>query len=114
MSRHEDRVSMQQMLDHAREAVEMAKNKTRNELEVDRMLELALTKLVEIVGVAANRVSKETQQRHSQIPWSQIIGMRNRLVHGYDAVDLNILWDIVQEDLPPVIAELEKILGENS
>lgn len=68
MSRRDDHVSMQQMLEHAREAVEMAKNKTRNDLDMDRMLELALTRLVEIVGEAANRVSKEIQQRYSQIP----------------------------------------------
>ena len=51
------------------------------------------------------------QQQHGQIPWPEIIGLRNRLVHGYDSVDVNILWDIVQQDLPPLIEQLQAILG---
>jgi len=101
------------MLDHAREAIEMAQGRTRSDLDVDRMLQLALTRLVEIVDEAAKRVSLEARQQQPEIAWSQIIGLRNRLIHGYDAVDLNILWDIVQDDLPPLIAELERILTEN-
>jgi len=113
MSKHDDNVSMRHMLDHAREAVEMAQGRTRSNLDVNRMLQLALTRLVEIVGEAATRVSLEARQQQPEIPWPQIIGLRNRLIHGYDAVDLNILWDIVQDDLPPLIAELERILAEN-
>ena len=51
---------------------------------------------MEIVGEAANRVSSETQQKHPEIPWPQIIGMRNRLTHGYDVVDYDLLWDTVR------------------
>lgn len=113
MSKHDDNVSMRHMLNHAREAIEIAQGRTRSDLDVDRMMQLALTRLVEIVGEAATRVSREARQQQPEIPWSQIIGLRNRLIHGYDAVDLNILWDIVQDDLPPLIAELERILAEN-
>ena len=113
MSKHDDNVSMRHMLDHAREAIEMAQGRTRSDLDVDRMLQLALTRLVEIVDEAAKRVSLEARQQQPEIAWSQIIGLRNRLILGYDAVDLNILWDIVQDDLPPLIAELERILTEN-
>jgi uncharacterized protein with HEPN domain len=77
------------------------------------MLELALTRLLEIIGEAANRVSEDMQQQHPEIPWRQIVGLRHRLIHGYDAVDLDILWDIVRYDLPPLIAALEEILGAN-
>ncbi len=76
------------------------------------MLELALTHLLEIIGEAAARISEETQSRYPQIPWRQIIGLRNRLIHGYDVVDLDILWDIADQDLPSLIAELKAILGE--
>jgi uncharacterized protein with HEPN domain len=75
-------------------------------------LELALTRLLEIVGEAANRLSEDTRGKYAQIPWPQIIGLRNRLVHGYDAVDLDILWDIARQDLPPLIAALERIVEE--
>jgi uncharacterized protein with HEPN domain len=85
----------------------------RAELDTNHMLELALTRLLEIVGEAANRVSEDTQKQHPEIPWRQIVGLRHRLIHGYDAVDLDILWDIVQYDLPPLIASLEEILRTN-
>ncbi len=75
-------------------------------------MELALIRLVEIVGEASARVSSEIQTKHPSIPWPQVIGMRNRLIHGYDSVDLDILWDTIVVDLPPLIAELGKILGE--
>jgi uncharacterized protein with HEPN domain len=67
---------------------------------------------VEIVGEAANRVSEATQRAHPDIPWSNIIGMRNRLVHGYDVIDYDLLWDTVTSDLPPLIAALQKIVKE--
>jgi uncharacterized protein with HEPN domain len=57
-------------------------------------------------------VSSETQAKYPSIPWPQVIGMRNRLIHGYDSVDLDVLWDIIEVDLLPLIAEIEKIMGQ--
>ena len=110
MTRHDDATRMHHMLDHAREAVEMAAGRQREHLNQDRMLEMALVRLVEIVAEAATRVGEQAQQRYAAIPWLQVRGLRNRLVHGYDVVDLDILWDIIQGDFPPLIAELERIL----
>ena len=73
-----------------------------------------MQKLVEIVGEAANRVSQETQQGLPSIPWPQVIATRNRLTHGYDDVNLDILWEIVETDLPPLIQQLEEIVGEEA
>ena len=111
MSQHHDRVRLCHMLDSGREALALASGKQRTDLESDHVLELALTRLLEIVGEAANRVSPETQSQHPQIPWRQIVGLRNRLIHGYEAVDIDILWDIIEHDLPPLIATLEDIVG---
>lgn len=61
------------------------------------------------MGEAASRVSAPTRKRHPEIPWPDIVSMRNRLIHGYDLVDLNLLWDTVATDLPPLIAALERI-----
>jgi uncharacterized protein with HEPN domain len=72
---------------------------------------LALTRLLEIMGEAASRVPVEARIRYPEIPWVQMVGMRNRLIHGYDAVDFDILWQTVIEDLPPLIAALEGIVG---
>ncbi len=114
MSRRDDRVSLVDMLIYAKEAVALSGETSLNDLVEDRVMQLALQKLVEIVGEAANRVSEETQQCHQEIPWPQIIGMRNRLVHGYDGVDLGILWKIIQNDLPPLIEQLKDIVGEEA
>jgi uncharacterized protein with HEPN domain len=100
------------MLDHAQEAVVLSQGKSRADLDRDRLLELALVRLLEIVGEAASRVSEEDSARYPEIPWPQIVGLRNRLIHGYDAVDLDILWQIIEHDLPPLITALETILEQ--
>jgi uncharacterized protein with HEPN domain len=66
---------------------------------------------LEIVGEAAARVSPAVRQQYPQILWPQIVGLRNRLIHGYDAVDHDIVWDIIELDLPPLVSELRSILG---
>lgn len=110
MSRHSDLVRLRHMLDHAREAVALIAGKTRAGLTTDRLLQLGLVRLVEIIGEAAARVSKDGRARCPTIPWDDVIGMRNKLIHGYDMVDLNILWDTVTDDLPRLIQELEAAL----
>ena len=112
MTRRDDKVFLVDMLNHAREAVELLGDASSNDSTVDRVTELALRKLVEVVGEAANRVSPTTRQLHPEIAWPQIIGARNRLVHGYDVVNLSILRDIVQNDLPPLVQQLTSIVGE--
>ena len=78
----------------------------REDLPKDRQLNLALVRLVEIIGEAAARVTEETREKHPQIPWLDIVGMRNRIVHGYDEVDLDILWDVIELHLPRLIEQL--------
>lgn len=84
MSRHDDTVRLRHMLDHAREAVEMASGRNRGELDKDRMLNLALVRLIEIIGEAASRVSEHGRVAWQEISWAEIIGTRHRIVHGYD------------------------------
>ena len=79
MSRHDDRVTLRQMLDHIEEAAALAQGRTREDLETERVFFLALLKLVEIVGEAATRVSDSMQNAHPEIPWREVIGTRNRL-----------------------------------
>jgi len=112
MPQHDDKIKLQHMLDHASEAVAMVRGKEKSDLQKNRLLELATTRLVEIVGEAAAKISPENQAKYPFIPWSQIIGMRNRLIHGYDSVDLDVLWDTIEVDLPPLIAALKKILEQ--
>src|SRR5262245_24844115 len=113
MSKHESRIPLRHMLDHAREAYALIQNKSREDLDADRLLNLALVRLLEIIGEAASRVSPEERVHYPGIPWPQIVCMRNRLIHGYDLVDFEILWRTVVEDLPPLIVALESILSAN-
>ena len=83
---------------------------SRADLDNDREFNLALTRLLEILGEAANRIPREEQARYPEIPWPQIIRLRNRLIHGYDSIDFDIMWQIVTIDLPPLVATLEKIV----
>jgi uncharacterized protein with HEPN domain len=111
MSKHDEQASLRNILDHASEAVELLGDSSREELGSNRMMQLALTRLMEIIGEAANRVSTGTKQKNGDIPWGQIIGMRNRLIHGYDIIDYDLLWDTVHFDLAPLIRSIQKIIN---
>jgi len=110
MSRHDPIVRLRHMLDHAREARDLARGRSRTDLDSDRLLNLSLVHLLGIVGEAAAWTPQDIRQRHPGIPWRDIVDLRNRLIHGYDIVNFDILWQIIQADLPPLIAELERII----
>ncbi len=114
MSRHDPLVSVRQMLDHAREGVAMIRGRRRGDLDTDRQLNLALVRLVEVVGEAAGRVPEDFRCRFPEVPWRQTVALRNRLIHGYDVIDFDILWTILNQDLPPLIEALEAIMKEGS
>ncbi len=105
----DDLVRLRHMQDSAEEAVELIQGKSRSDLDTNRVLSLALVRLLEILGEAANRVTIATRQQNPNIPWSQIVSLRHRLIHGYDTINLDILWKILTGDLPLLIAQLEKI-----
>lgn len=98
------------MLDHSQEAIALARGNNRSDLDGNRLLNLALVRLMEIIGEAASRVSREDQNRFSGIPWPEIISLRNRLIHGYDMVDMDVLWQIVTKDLPDLVVQVNKAL----
>jgi uncharacterized protein with HEPN domain len=110
MSKRDPLVRLRHMLDYSREAIEMAKGKTAEDLTTNRQLNLALTHLVELIGEAASQIPRNVQARYRNIPWPKVVSMRNRLIHGYDFVDYAILWTTINTDLPPLITELEKIV----
>ena len=101
------------MIDFARKAIHFCQGKTRDDLATDEVLQLALVRLIEMIGEAANRVTKATCNAHPEIPWPQIVGMRNRLIHGYDQVNLDLLWQTLQQDLNPLIEQLERLRAPN-
>ncbi|MBC8336840.1 MAG: DUF86 domain-containing protein [Anaerolineales bacterium] len=110
MSRHDPLIALRHMRDYARESVDLAQEKSRQDLDDNRTFNLAQARLLEIIGEAANRIPVEFQMEHPEIAWGQIVSLRNRLIHGYDAIDFDIMWLIIQSDLPELIKQLENII----
>ena len=113
MSRRDPMVAVQQMRDHGKEALQLAAGRSRADLDLDRMFELALTRLMEVLGEAARRVPDEFRERYPEVPWRQTTDLRNVLIHDYDTIDLDLLWLIIQERLPPLLPQLQSIIDEN-
>jgi uncharacterized protein with HEPN domain len=106
----EDRIRIQHMLDAGCEAIGFAANRTCADLDTDRILLLALVKCIEIIGEAASKVSDSTKAGAPGIPWRNIIDMRNRLIHGYQNMNLNIIWRTVTEEIPLLVPMLIRLI----
>ena len=114
MTDHDDTVYVRHMLDSARQAIEISQRISRSDLTPWGLETLALTRLLEIVGEAARRTSPEFRERHPNVEWKLMAGTRDRLIHGYDRVDYDILWDTCTRDLPPLIEKLEQALRDET
>ena len=110
MTRHDELIRLEHMLDAARKAVELVRGRTIGELEGEEMRVLALERLFEILGEAAAQTSSEIRARYPDIPWNRIVGMRNEIIHGYATVDLAVVLRTVDRRLPKLIAQLEAAL----
>lgn len=106
----EDRIRLQHMVDAARMAQRFVAGRTRADLDADEMLSHALARALEVVGGAASRVSPEGRAAVPGVPWSAIVGMRNRIVHAYFDIDLDVIWKTVIDELPALIAPLHAAL----
>lgn len=107
-----DLVRLKHMRDAAEKAIKFMLGKSRMDLTVDEQLSLACVRLIEVIGEAAAKVSQETRERLNEIPWIDIIGTRNRLIHGYEEVDLDIVWQILEQDLSDLLDKLNRRLKE--
>lgn len=99
----DDKVRLLHMVEAAQKAVTYAEGHERSALDDDEILRLALTKLVEIVGEAAKQVSEQTRVAFPEVPWSAAARMRDRLVHHYFDINLDVLWSTVTVDLPALL-----------
>ncbi len=106
----DDTILLTDMLDYARRAVIALEGRSREALDTDAVLVGALERFVEVIGEAASRLSENTRETAPEVPWREIIAMRNRLIHGYFAVDLDILWTVVNDDLPELIDTLDRLI----
>ena len=114
MTRHDPVVTVRQMLDHARAAIEMARGRRREDIDTDRMLDLALVQLLAVIGRAADNVPEEVQARHSDVPWKVIADRGGRLIREYDTIDFDAVWSVIHDDLPLLVEQLEAIVADDA
>lgn len=108
---NDDRIRLRHMLESAKEAQSYLVGRKRADLDHDRMLVHSLVRCIEIIGEAATRVSALGRSETSSIPWPDVVAMRNRLIHAYYDINLDLVWDTVVDDLPPLIADLERAVS---
>ena len=106
----DDNVRVRHILDAAREAVAFLNGRSRSDLDTDRKLNLSLVRLLEIIGEAARDISQQFRDVHGDLEWKKMVGMRDRLIHGYFDINLDVVWGTIKDDLPPLIEKLEKIV----
>ncbi len=107
-----DIVRLQHMLDAAKKAVKFVSGKKREDLNSEEILAMGLVRYLEIIGEASKTVSKTVRDENVEIPWAQIARTRDRLIHGYFDVDLDIVWNILTKNIPLLIEQLENVLED--
>jgi uncharacterized protein with HEPN domain len=106
----DDMVYIGHMLDMARKAADKVQGLRKDAFDDDENRQLALAHLIQTIGEAAARVSQETRQDNPDIPWREITGMRNKIVHDYMGLDFDVVWEVATKDLTHLIGQLDSII----
>jgi len=114
MSKRDWTLFLQDMLDIIGKIGQYTSGMSFHDFLQDSRTQDAVVRNLEVLGEAARRIPPDIQERYPEIPWAQIVGMRNRLAHGYFLVDYGIVWEIVQNELSPLREKLEQIAREVS
>ena len=109
-----DAGSILDILESARTIRAYVAGVTRQEFLRNMQIQDSVIRRLEIIGEAAGRISPEFRDAHPEIQWSEIRGMRNRMIHGYDDVDMDIVWDTVERDIPHLIQIIESLTPPGS
>jgi uncharacterized protein with HEPN domain len=112
MSERDESVYVRHMLDAVARLNRHAEGVDRDAFLADEMIQDAIIRQLEILGEAAGRVSRDTCARYAAVPWTEITGLRHRLIHDYLGVDLPLIWRVVQVEIPRVIGSIESMLGD--
>jgi uncharacterized protein with HEPN domain len=104
----DDNTRLKNMIDTAHKVIKFSEGHSRKDLDTDQILASALIREIGVIGEAAARVSTDKREQLTEIPWKSIVGMRNRLIHDYDEIDLDLLWETVTKDVPELIKKIEK------
>ena len=94
----------------ARKIIKFSQGYDAKKFAADEILQHAVMRLIQIMGEAARKISPAFKETHSQIPWTQIIGMRHRLVHEYFRVETEIVWETLEKDIPALICFIEPLI----
>jgi uncharacterized protein with HEPN domain len=112
--RDEDRIRILHMIDAAEAVAHFITERSRDDLDQDRMLRFAVVHAIEVFGEAASRISSESRTAAPQVPWGAIVSMRNRLIHGYFDTDTTIVWKTATEEIPALLTLLRELAGHIS
>ena len=108
-----DRIRIHHIIDAAQEELSFVRNVDQENFSNNRMMILSVIKEIEIIGEAVSKISDEIKLMYSDVPWEDIVGMRNRLIHGYFDVDVKLVWNTTKIDPPPLVSSLEAILAKD-
>lgn len=106
-----DRKNLGNMLEVSKEAMDLVRNRTREDLDRDKQLTLSLLKYLEMIGSAASRVSRECRNGCKPIPWDQVMEMTQQVVHTYWDIDRDWIWEKIEKDIPALSKALEILLS---
>lgn len=106
----DDQIRLQHIIDSAREALEYTKGTDRSALETNRLLQHGLVRCIQVIGEASARLTKAFRDANPHIPWAAMIGMRNRVIHAYFDIDIDIVRKTATEDLLVLLPDLESIM----
>ena len=106
---HDPLASVNHMLNHAREAQALVVGRSRADLDTDRTLAMLLTHLMEIFGEASARIPRDFRENHPGFDWQEAVDFRNVLIHQFDTISYDIIWEAVQDEMPALIRRLESI-----
>lgn len=112
MSERDPALTLGQILDFADEIASLLAARTRKDLDSTREFRRALERCVELIGEAASRLPENWRASHLEIPWGQIIAMRNVMIHGYDVVVSDVLWDVATNDVPKLREQIKRLLEQ--
>jgi len=109
--RQGDSAYLRHILDAVSRIEEYTEDMNREDFLSSNLHQDAVIRQVEVIGEAARKVSEETRKRHTEVPWKDMAGMRDKLIHGYFGVDLDAVWDTVKEDIPRLKTMIQALLG---
>ena len=108
---HKDKIRANHILDATEQLIKLSEDKSFEDFKSEIAFQLAAIKLLEIVGEASNHISQSTKTNFPDIPWKQLVGLRNILVHEYFGVDLFTIWDIIQTSVQPLQVQFKMLLN---